>query len=342
MVVGEEDIVKRNDGGKGEESGGGSENIINTLIKSSYKSLLTAISSSFFSQSSYNKTSLSEESYDNPDSFFIDAALTTINAIFCTAYWLIVLMICFGMMILSKSISRDKMKNVVKMFFIMYIIFCSDDILDAFEKKIWVFNLNEIKLILFYIYLIWYLRNNAYKVKRKLELIKSYAHEILPNFIGAIELKIKYMNDLICSLYLYLVAFSVILILDKTFLSEYDTPTFERFNYHLVDMLFITKIMYIFRPRKMPENFDSDLDQDLDVEKVMSVFRYSLREERENSYFVCGKLYKKRLFTEREKPILVIGPMFRGEIKAGNERIIRNRELNMLFESLCVGKIEDN
>lgn len=119
--------------------------------------------------------------------------------------------------------------------------------------------------------------------------------------------------------------------LHKLLFLKYDTVTFSRTNYHLLDVLLLADFMYIFRPRILPMNFTADLGDFDDSHPYTNIYKADLSRLKaddinfEKSCFELPKkeynLYKK---DETNKiPIVLLNPTF-GDTGNNNTSTIRS------------------
>ena len=84
------------------------------------------------------------------DSIYVDTALITLSAIYKTVLWFLILMISLGWKVSIQTLRREDLKFLMKMFLLIYVVMCLDQIIDSTGVKVWVFHLSEIKNIVYF------------------------------------------------------------------------------------------------------------------------------------------------------------------------------------------------
>lgn len=247
---------------------------------------------------------------DYDDGVYVDTALITLNAIYRTLMWFIVLLVAYGWKISIQSLRGEDMKYFMKMFLIIYVCSCLDQILDTLGEGIFIFHFSEIKNLIFYFFMTYILIN---KIKITLNFINRklyYAFILVPEHIESLEVKLKMIKRHRNMIFTYFFIFIIMLVIHKTVFRSYDTPVLEWFNYHLIDLYFTIYFLWIFKPRELPPNFNFDFGNNLN-EDLGVVYKIKLPKFEE---FVQN--YKSPLSKEianckgKNVPVLVIGPSF--------------------------------
>lgn len=122
---------------------------------------------------------------------YIETALVTINAVFRTILWFLIVLVVCGWQITKQSLTREEMKFYIKVYVFIYIAMCIDQIIDGVFAPFLVFSPSEIKNIILYGILVstlTYKGNKSYQyLKRKI----VYAMILSREYIPAMLLKMK-------------------------------------------------------------------------------------------------------------------------------------------------------
>jgi hypothetical protein len=261
------------------------------------------------------------------DSVYIDTALITLDAIYRTLLWFLILLMCCGWKISIQNLNREDLKFLMKMFLIIYISMCLDQIMDSASSGIWVFHLSEIKNIIFYIIMLFVLlkkiRNTIFFLERRL----YYARALSLEYVEALVYKVNLIKKFKKMLYSYLVIYIILIFIHKVIVSPYDTTLLEVYNYSLVDLYLSIYFLYLLRPKELPPNFNIDFGNDIegDIGIVYKAFlpKYNdINERKEDN--------QKELLSCKGKniPILVLGPCLSHYNMNGQEEYSINNYLN--------------
>ena len=261
------------------------------------------------------------EDYDS--SVYIDTAVITLNAIYRTLLWFLVLLLAYGWKISIQSLRREDLKFFMKMFLIIYLAMCMDQIVDSLGSKIWVFHYSEIKNIIFYLAMFFLLLSKIKMTIIFLDRKLYYARSLSPEFVEALKFKLKIIYKLKTMIYTYLPIFLIFVFIHKVFIRAYDSTILELYNYHLIDIYFTIYFMLIFRPQEIPPNFNVDLGNDLEKDPGKVYKNYLPKIEEFDKWYVNQN--KKDLINSIKKhvPIIVFGPCFDNS-KEGINKYIGN------------------
>ena len=261
------------------------------------------------------------------DSIYIDTALVTMEAIFRTLLWFLILLLSFGWKISIQSLNTRDTKFMMKMVLIIYIIMCLDQLVDSYRIKLWVFHLSEIKNI---IYIVGIMIILFKRIKRTIQFLirKLYYARILSlDYIDILFYKIKLIKKLYWMLYSYIAIFLLFLILHKTAFYKYDTELLELYDYTFVEICLAAILLYLFRPRELPHNFNIDIGND-DMDDLGLIYKAFLPKYNSiNSKFINDKKDIK-LVKGKNIPILILGPCLSHNDTEGQEEISINNYIN--------------
>ena len=254
------------------------------------------------------------------NSIYVDTALVTMEALFRTLLWFFILLLSLGWNISVQSLSDRDTKFLMKMFLIIYILMCLDQLLDSYRVKLWVFHLSEVKNILFCIGMMILLFQRINRSIRFLIKKLYYARILSLDYIDVLFYKIKILKNLYWMLGSYIVVFFLFILLHKTKLYRYDTELLELYNYTVVEIYLSAILLYLFRPRELPLNFNVDIGND-DVDDMGMVYKaYLLKYDSIDLKFLNNNR-NIRPFKGRNIPILVLGPCL-SHINAENDQEI--------------------
>ncbi len=240
-------------------------------------------------------------------SVYIDTALITLDAIYRTLLWFLILLMCFGWKISIQNLSREDLKFLMKMFLFIYIAMCLDQIIDSASKGIWVFHLSEVKNFIFYVGMIILMYKKIRKTVAFLERRLYYARALSLEYVEALVYKINLINKFKMMLYIYLGLFLIFVFIHKVIVYDYDTTLLELYNYTLVDIYLSVYFLFLLRPKPLPPNFNVDFGNDAegDIGIVYKIFlpKYKeINERKENNQKELQSCKGKKV------PILILGP----------------------------------
>ena len=256
-------------------------------------------------------------------SVYIDTALITINAIYRTLLWFLILLICCGWKISIQEFRREDLKFLMKMFLIIYISMCMDQIIDSASSGIWVFHLSEIKNLIFYIVMIYLLIQKVKKAINFLNRKLYYARALSLEYVEALIYKINLMNKFKMMLFSYFGVFLFFIFIHKVVVRPYDTPLLEVYNYYIADIYLSIYFLYLLRPKTLPPNFNVDFGNDLedDIGIVYKAFLPKYNDINKSKQYNANDLKSTK---GKEIPILVIGPCITNFCSDGEDCSINN------------------
>ena len=124
----------------------------------------------------------------------------------------------------------------------------------------------------------------------------------------------------------YIVVFFLFILLHKTKLYRYDTELLELYNYTVVEIFLSAILLYLFRPRELPLNFNVDIGND-DVDDMGMVYKAYLPKYDSIDLKFLNNNRNIRPFKRRNIPILVLGPCL-SHIEAEEEEVSINNYIN--------------
>ena len=260
------------------------------------------------------------------NSIYVDTALVTMEALFRTLLWFFILLLSLGWNISVQSLSDRDTKFLMKMFLIIYILMCLDQLLDSYRVKLWVFHLSEVKNILFCIGMMILLFQRINRSIRFLIKKLYYARILSLDYIDVLFYKIKILKNLYWMLSSYIVVFFLFILLHKTKLYRYDTELLELYNYTVVEIYLSAILLYLFRPRELPLNFNVDIGND-DVDDMGMVYKAFLPKYDSIDLKFLNNNRNIRPFKGRNFPILVLGPCL-SHIETEDEEVSINNYIN--------------
>ena len=266
------------------------------------------------------------------NSIYVDTALVTMEALFRTLLWFFILLLSLGWNISVQSLSDRDTKFLMKMFLIIYIVMCLDQLLDSYRVKLWVFHLSEVKNILFCIGMMILLFQRINRSIRFLIKKLYYARILSLDCIDVLFYKIKILKKLYWMLGSYVVVFFLFILLHKTKLYRYDTELLELYNYTVVEIYLSAILLYLFRPRELPLNFNVDIGND-DVDDMGMVYKAFLPKYDSINLKFLNNNRNIRPFKGRNFPILVLGPCL-SHIETEDEEVSINNYINNI--NICI------
>lgn len=134
-----------------------------------------------------NSNSSSGSSYQ----IYIETALITLNAVFRTVLWFMLVLVISGWQIIKQSLNREEMKFFIKVFILIYIVMCIDQIIDSVFIKVINLSASEIKNFVFYVFILYWLSKKGIKSYKYLQRKLSYARVVSREYIPSLLLKMK-------------------------------------------------------------------------------------------------------------------------------------------------------
>lgn len=145
----------------------------------------------FLDLTALQKQSSSSTTSGSSYKVYIETALITLNAVFRTLLWFMIMLIIYGWQITKQNLNREEMKFFIKIYVFMYIIMFIDQLLDLVIKQVFVFRPSEIKNTVLYIILLVWLTKRGVKSLKFLKNKLIYASIVSREFIPALKLKLK-------------------------------------------------------------------------------------------------------------------------------------------------------
>ena len=260
-------------------------------------------------------------------SVYIDTALITLGAIFRTLLWFLILLMCCGWKIAIQNLSREDLKFLMKMFLIIYISMCLDQIVDSASTGLWIFHLSEIKNFIFYVGMIILMLKSIKKTTLFLERRLYYARALSLEYVEALVFKVNFIKKFILMLFTYIGIYVSFMIIHKAIVYPYDTTLLELYDYSLVDLYLTCYFLYILKPKTLPPNYDIDFGNDIegDIGLVYKAFLPNYKKIN-NDLKDLKQQYRKELLNckSKEIPILILGPCVNHYNTNGEEFSINN------------------
>lgn len=260
-------------------------------------------------------------------SVYIDTALITLDAIYRTLLWFLILLLSCGYKISIQSLSREDLKFLMKMFLIIYISMCLDQIIDSASTGIWVFHLSEIKNLIFYVAMIFLMlkkiRKSIFFLERKL----YYARALSLEYVEALVFKINLINKFKFMLYSFLAVYILFIFIHKVLVYPYDTTLLEVYNYSIVDIYLSIYFLFLLRPRELPPNFNIDFGNDIEGD-IGIVYKAFLPKYNEINGKKENNQKELSAFKGKNMPILILGPCLSNYNNNGEEEYSINNYIN--------------
>lgn len=287
-------------------------------------------------------------------SIYINTVLIILNAIYRTFLWFLILLVCYGYKISLHKLEAKDLKFFMKMFFVIYISMCADQILDSLtsiEGVFLNFQLSEIKNIIYHSFMLWLFLKRITITTNFLKRKLIYAMEISPEFVDGLIFKLKLMRQVKKMVLTFLPSFFAVLLIHKIILRPYDTQELQLYNYHIIDLVINVYFMWIFMPKTLPNNFDVDFGNDLEGDLGM-IYKYRLcgvDDFWKGNYYkgpskkeVTEYLNKNRIIRENESgesiPIVIVEPTFGNNNRNyENGDGENNSEINRYINAIKIG-----
>jgi hypothetical protein len=278
---------------------------------------------------------------EEESSILIETAFVTLNSLFRALLWLLAFLLSFGYNISLQRINGRDCKTFLKATFLMFILLSIDQVLDLILSPIYRIHLSEIKNLIFYGIIIFVMCKKLKKNITFLQMKIHYASLISPEYLGSLKYKLKLIKSLRIIYISYIILFLIIIALEKTIFYTYDELTLESYNYMALDAVFLYSIIILFRPKELPEFYNINLGDDLDVDEG-NVYKYKLPKYSEANSLIL-KLTKKEIESckKGDTPILIIGPNNDSDLNNNSEGIIEinnnDNSINKYFLSISLG-----
>ena len=285
---------------------------------------------------------------ESESSILLDTALITLNGIHRTVLWSFLLLLSYGWNISLQQLSPQDCKFFLKMILALFFSLSIDQIIDVIFSPIFSLHISEIKNSIIYLSLIILM---LYKIRKNINFLKikiHYANLISPQYVNALEFKIKLFIKFRILIICYFLVFLAVLILHKTVFYKYDEVILESYDYLVLDCVFVYLFLLLFRPQELPENYNINLGDNLEGEDG-NIYKYTLPAYSE-AHSKIKDLTKKQVeeCLKKELPIVIVGPNVKnlttvGEIENEiNNNINNNNSINKYFLNLNIGFANNN
>ena len=275
----------------------------------------------------------------------VEISLYLSVSFFRSLLWFLIYLISCGWNICFQELPMNEQRKMYKIFIGIALFFWIDDVLDKYCKKLWVFNISEIKNVILFTVLTILTRRNINKNIISLNRKYNYALNLLQDYADGISEKIKLLKYLKYEIFCYLPLYLMVLLVNKIFLIDYDNPIILLYIYLIPDFILEFAFMFLLRPKIVPIFFGIDLGGMFN-EEVGNTYICTLpKYEDFNDENVKEKITYD-YYDENEKiPIVVFGPensknnSFMGEDIPEYANPI-DLEINKYFATIKVGYIE--
>ena len=275
----------------------------------------------------------------------VEISLYLSVSFFRSLLWFLIYLISCGWNICFQELPMNEQRKMYKIFIGVALFFWIDDVLDKYCKKLWVFNISEIKNVILFTVLTILTRRNINKNIISLNRKYNYALNLLQDYADGISEKIKLLKYLKYEIFCYLPLYLMVLLINKLFLIDYDNPIILLYIYLIPDFILEFAFMFLLRPKIVPIFFGIDLGGMFN-EEVGNTYICTLpKYEDFNDENVKEKITYD-YYDENEKiPIVVFGPensknnSFMGEDIPEYANPI-DLEINKYFATIKVGYIE--
>ena len=288
-----------------------------------------------------------EKIYDeqSESSILLDTALITMNGIHRTILWFFVLILSYGWNISLQQLNARDCKFFLKIILVIFFILSIDQIIDVIFEPIYRIHVSEIKNGIFYLLMIYTM---LYKIDKNINFLKlkiHFAAVISPQYINALNYKIKLFNKFKIIIIAYYLLYLIILILQKSAFYEHDEIIFESYNYLALDCIFEFAFLILFRPKELPENYNINLGDNLDGDDG-NIYQYKLPNYSE-AHLLIKDLTKKQVdeCKKNKTPIVIVGPNVKNinnePNNISNENNDNNSTINNYFAHLNIGIVDN-
>jgi hypothetical protein len=277
----------------------------------------------------------------------ISTFLTLFDSFFRVFLWSFILLISMGLQITKAFFNRNEIKLVIKLIILFYVVCTFEQLMNEIDTKT-VFKGSEIKNIIFYSFLIYFL---YIKIKKNIEILKrkiQYCLFFSREYISALVLKLNMMKDLLMCLICFYIMYILLIFIHKIFFLKYNTDYFLIFQYHYLDTLLMIAFLVIFRPRQFPEFFNANFGDDTGTfPNVYQIKNKNLKKlcDKNVNFGFEKKATEKDLKNSMKKniPLIILNPI---DIKKFEKKDINLNEdendINVIIENVNLGFIENN
>ena len=189
----------------------------------------------------------------------VEISLYLSVSFFRSLLWFLIYLISCGWNICFQELPMNEQRTMYKIFIGIALFFWIDDVLDKYCKKLWVFNISEIKNIILFAVLTILTRRNINKNIISLNRKYNYALNLLQDYADGISEKIKLLKYLKYEIFCYLPLYLMVLLVNKIFLIDYDNPIILLYIYLIPDFILEFAFMFLLRPKIVPIFFGIDL-----------------------------------------------------------------------------------
>ena len=277
----------------------------------------------------------------------ISTFLILFDSFFRLFLWIFILLISMGLEITKAFLNRNEIKLVIKITILFYLVFAFEQIFNEIDTKT-VFQGSEIKNIIFYSFLIYFLfskiKKNIETLNRKIQYCLFFSRE----YISALVLKIQMIKDLLKCLICFYISYILLIFIHKIFFLKYNTEYFLIFQYHYLDTLLMVAFLIIFRPRQFPEFFNANFGDDTgtlpNVYQIKTKNLKNLCDKNVNFGFE-NNVKEKDLKNNKKKniPLIILNPVdIKNFERTDNNLNEDENNINVLIEKVNIGFIENN
>lgn len=270
---------------------------------------------------------------------YIETALVTLNAVFRTLLWFFFFLVSSGWQVLVQKLTKDEMKSYIKIYVFIYISMCADQIIDSVSDEILgLLNPSEIKNFLYYLFIAIIITIRGKKTSGVLKRKILYASRVSNEFLPALTLKYKMIRSVIILSYINFVLYSATCFIHKKFCFAFDSDEFQLINYHVLDIVLVLGLCYIFRPMKFPQFFETELatqerEKENEIDSIYSM-KIPTITELQNDFVMNYTNDFNPYELDSKVPLVVINPVFNFD---PNNRGDNENLSNYLIDRIQIG-----
>lgn len=271
---------------------------------------------------------------------FIEIGIIGCTITFKGYYWLLIFLLCKGVGITVQNLTLESCKNLLKIYFATFFLLNVDIFIITVKIPTIRLNAAELKNIFLYILFVYFI---SIEIKKNLIFLENkvqYAEVVSPEHVQILKYKMKLFKLLRLFVVIFYALFIISVLLHKTVFYSFDEKVLETFDYASLDALLVCAVLYLFRPKQLPENYDIFMGDNIDVVEgeiyLCKLPKYS--EANVKIERLKNKDVNKCL--KNNDPILVVGPNNNSSTKTSTKN--SSSSINKYFLNLYVGNVDKN
>jgi len=237
----------------------------------------------------------------------IDTIFLSLNTIYKLSIWNLLIMFSTGWKIVIETISKKILLYYFKMDIFVFIFLSIDILVYNISEKSYNKYCEIINILFIIIISILILK----KIKSTVKLLYKkiyYAQTLIPEFTEGLIFKLKIFHKVKIIIISYPIA-NILLFLSHIFIPDIYVSICLKFtDYHFLNMIFLTILLLVFRPKTLPKNYDVDFAKDLENDPG-KIYKLKIALNSEGDVILNDLTNNEiRKIKKKKIPLLVLGP----------------------------------